>query len=339
MIRTFLIPLILLLLTSCKNSEEPISMTFVAYGDLPYKNNDYSLYESLIKNINASEPSLVIHVGDAHAENSCSDKNINLMLNYMNDFVAPLLYTPGDNDWTDCAKYADYNPVERLNYLRQTHYSAGVTLGAQPLPVSNQIETGYPENMRLVKDNIGFITVHVVGSYNNMITSDASRMMEFYSRNKANLAWLDESFKALNNTDAIVVALHASMFEKRLSLRKIVSDIKKNKRLLLSFKTYQRASVGVIQKLRSIFKVVDYKFALPFREIGESIKKNSLIFKKPVLLLHGDTHNHRTYQPFKKNYPYLHAIETYGSPDIKAIEIAIKPKSKNPFKVERVFNP
>ena len=51
-------------------------MAFVAYGDLPYKNIDYSLYESLIKNINATEPSLVIHIGDAHAEDSCSDKNI-----------------------------------------------------------------------------------------------------------------------------------------------------------------------------------------------------------------------------------------------------------------------
>ena len=111
------------------------------------------------------------------------------------------------------------------------------------------------------------------------------------------------------------------------------------RKLLLSFKTYQRASMGVIQILRSIFKVVDYKFALPFREIGESILKNSSDFNRPVLLLHGDTHNHRTYQPFKKKHPYFHAIENYGSPDIKAIEITIRPKSKHPFKVERVFNP
>ena len=339
MIRIFLITLILQLLTACKNNEEPISMAFVAYGDLPYKNIDYSLYESLIKNINATEPSLVIHIGDAHAEDSCSDKNIDRMRNYMNDFAAPVLYTPGDNDWTDCAKYADFTPVERLNYLRQIHYSSSVTLGARPLPVSNQNESGYPENMRFKKDNIGFITVHVVGSYNNMITSDSDRMKEFYSRNKANLAWLEESFKVLNSTDAIVVALHANMFEGTLSLRKIASDIKKNKKLLLSFKTYERVCIGVIQKLRSVFKVVDYKFALPYREIGKSIQKNSSDFQKPVLLLHGDTHIHRTYRPFKKNYPYLHAIETYGSPDIKAIEIIIQPKSKYPFKVERVFNP
>ena len=327
------------MLTSCKNNDESTSMAFIAYGDLPYKDNDYSLYESLIKNINASEPSLIIHIGDAHNEDSCSDKNIDRMRDYMNDFNAPVLYTPGDNDWTDCAKYSDFDPIERLNYLRQTHYSSSVTLGVQPLPVFDQNESGYPENIRFTKDNIGFITLHVVGSYNNMITSDSEKMKEFSARNKANLIWLKESFKILDNTDAIVVALHASMFERRLSLRKFASKIKKDKKLLLSFKTYRIISVGVIQKLRSIFKVLDYKFALPFRDIGESIQKNSSDFKKPVLLLHGDTHIHRKYQPFKKDYPYLHAIETYGSPDIKAIEITIRPKSKDPFKIERVFNP
>jgi len=339
MIRIIIIILAIQMLTSCKNNDEPISTAFIAYGDLLYKDNDYSLYESLIENINASEPSLIIHVGDAHNEDSCSNKNIDLMRNYMNDFDAPLLYTPGDNDWTDCAKYSDFDPVERLKYLRQTHYSSGTTLGARPLPVFDQNESGYPENIRFTKDNIGFITLHVVGSYNNRITSDSEKMKEFYARNKANLIWLEESFKILDNTDAIVVALHASMFERRLSLRKFASKIKKDKKLLLSFKTYEIISVGVIQKLREIFKILNYKFALPFREIGESILKNSSDFNRPVLLLHGDTHNHRTYQPFKKKHPYFHAIENYGSPDIKAIEITIRPKSKHPFKVERVFNP
>ena len=314
-------------------------MSFVAYGDLPDKIKDYPLFESLIKNINAAEPSLIIHTGDAHGEDLCGDKNKDLMRSYMNDFNAPVLYTPGDNDWTDCAKYSDFDPLERLNYLREAHYSSSITLGAQPLPVSNQNESGYPENMRLTKDNIGFITLHVVGSNNNMTTSDSEKMREYYKRNKANLIWLEESFKILNNTDAIVVTLHASMFERRMSIGKIIDDIKSGKISLLSFKTYKIISTGVIKKLRSIFKVLDYKFALPFREIGESIQNKSSIFKKPVLLLHGDTHVHRTYQPLKKNYPYLHAIETYGSPDMKAIEITIQPKSKHPFKVNKVFNP
>ena len=306
--RILLITLALVVLSSCK-PESP-NMTFVALGDAPYHTEGYPSLESLIKKVNTTKPSLIIHTGDTHGHYTCDNTTIDNLRRYMNDFVAPVLYTPGDNDWTDCAKYSDFDPVERLKYLRQSHYSSGSTLGARPLPVFDQNESGYPENIRFTKDNIGFITLHVVGSYNNMITSDSEKMKEFYARNKANLIWLEESFKILDNTDAIVVALHASMFERRLSLRKFASKIKKDKKLFLSFKTYEIISVGVIQKLREIFKILNYKFALPFREIGELILKNSSDFNRPVLLLHGDTHNYRTYKPFKKKYPYFHAIET-----------------------------
>ena len=81
----------------------------------------------------------------------------------------------------------------------------------------NQKKVGFPENMRFMKDNIGFITVHVVGSKNNLNTSDLDSMKEFYDRNKANLTWLDESFVALKKADAIVVALHSNMFVRKFN--------------------------------------------------------------------------------------------------------------------------
>jgi len=146
------------------------------------------------------------------------------------------------------------------------------------------------------------------------------------------LLWLKDSFREFNDTDAIVVTLHANMFEsQKLPLRMLAHKVYKDKKLLLKLETYEAL-------YRTFFLNSDYKFKLPYRDIGRSIQKLSSDFKKPVLLLHGDTHFHRITRPLK-NFPYLHVIETFGSPNIKAIEIAIRPKSKNPFKVERIINP
>jgi len=160
MMRLIILILIFQILSACSNSDKPISTVFIALGDMPSGEKDYLLYEALIKNINSIKPSLVIHTGDATHTGTCSNKTIDHGYNYMNSFDAPVLFTLGDNDWTDCPKNS-YNSIERLNYYRQTHFNSNITLGAKPLKVFNQNESGYPENMRLLKDNIGFVTVHV----------------------------------------------------------------------------------------------------------------------------------------------------------------------------------
>ena len=310
--RILLITLTLIVLSSCK--PETPSISFVAFGDAPYHTEGYPSLESLIKKVNTAEPSLIIHTGDTHGHYTCDNATMDNLRSYMNDFKAPVLYTPGDNEWTDCksTKVGTFEPLERLNYLRQTHFKNGKTLGSLPEKVINQNKDGYPENARLIKNNIGFITLHVVGSNNNFIQSDIKAMKEFFARNKANLAWLNESFAELEEADAIVVALHADMFE----------------RIDASF---------------LLIKSTTFKFRgnplSPFRDIGMALGKYSSKFKKPVLLLHGDSHIHEIYQPFKKSHPYLHAIEVYGHPHLAAIEIAVRPKSKQPFQVNRVFSP
>ena len=331
MMRLIVLILMLQLLSSCNKSDKPISTAFIALGDMPYDEKNYLLYEALIKDINLIKPSLVIHTGDNTHPGDCTNKTIDHGYNYMNNFDAPVLFTLGDNDWLDCPKN-DYNSIERLNYYRQTYFNSHSTLGARPLKVSNQNESGYPENMSLIKDNIGFVTLHVVRTIKQIIPLDPEFREEFDSRNEANLAWLKHSFREFNDTDAIVVTLHANMFEsQKLPLRMLAHKIYKDKKLLLSYETYKTL-------FRTLFGNSDYKFKLPYRDIGRSIQKLSSDFKKPVLLLYGDTHFHRTEPPLK-NFPYLYVIETFGSPNIKAIEIAIRPKSENPFKVKQIINP
>jgi hypothetical protein len=164
-----------------------------------------------------------------------------------------------------------------------------------------------------------------------MIPLDPDRKKEYDARKEANLSWLEQSFKELDSLDAIVVVLHANILEKQnIPLKMLAHKIIKNKELLFNFENYKLA-------YKSLFIDSDYEFRLPYRDIGKLIQKLSLEFKKPVLLLHGDTHFHRITPPLKK-FPNLHIIETFGSPDYKAIEIIVQPKSKNPFKVHRIFN-
>jgi hypothetical protein len=77
----------------------------------------------------------------------------------------------------------------------------------------------------------------------------------------------------------------------------------------------------------------------PFRDIGVTLGQQSSKLEKPVLLLYGDSHEHLTFQPFPKFRPYLHAIEVFGYPDIKAIEISVDPSARKPFRVTRIFAP
>ena len=56
-------------------------------------------------------------------------------------FADPLVYTPGDNEWTDCHRTSNggYTPTERLDVIRTTFFpQPGLTLGKQRRPVDAQ---------------------------------------------------------------------------------------------------------------------------------------------------------------------------------------------------------
>ena len=287
--------------------QSPPTMRFIALGDAPYgdpKEVDPP-YRSLIQNINQMAPPLVIHVGDTLGGVRCDNALIDKLRGFMDDFDAPLLYTPGDNEWTDCHRdnAGSFDPLERLSYLRSTYFQTGKTLGTDARTVETQSSQGYPENARLMMNNIGFITAHVVGSNNNFNPRDLDAVKEFMDRDRANIAWLNESFDAFADAEAIVVALHADMF--------------------VPTSGFQNG----------------WWASSPFRGIGVTLGKRSSALKKPVLLLYGDSHQHKAFQPFPEHRPYLHAIEVYGHPGIKAIEIAIRPDARTPFEVSKVLNP
>ena len=129
------------------------SFRFVALGDVPYGKPDVvsGPYRSLIAIINQKAPAFTVHLGDIkNGSSPCSDGALLEQLKLLNTFEGGLLYTPGDNEWTDChrEKAGGYDPLERLAFLRKTFFrNASRSLGGTPMVIESQAMAmnGYPD--------------------------------------------------------------------------------------------------------------------------------------------------------------------------------------------------
>src|SRR5262249_10453777 len=137
--------------------------------------------------------SLVLHVGDIHSGSMpCTGAGLlprpagsNPIWNYgvfglFQQFDAPLVYTPGDNEWTDCHKAKQLNsggPLKELAAVRALFFpEPGYTLGGQKKRVSSQAEVDDPahpddaqfvENVMWKQAQVIFVTLNVPGSNND----------------------------------------------------------------------------------------------------------------------------------------------------------------------------
>jgi len=95
--------------------------TYAVIGDMPYGKGKLDSMPQLIALINADPAvQLVIHVGDIKAGSSsnCNDAYFATIKGLFDTFEDPLVYTIGDNEWTDCHVFSKnnglYTPTERL---------------------------------------------------------------------------------------------------------------------------------------------------------------------------------------------------------------------------------
>jgi len=288
--------------------------SFAVLGDMPYgpPETSHALFSSLIEAINAARPALVIHVGDTKSGGSpCSDAALAEQLAFLNSFEALVLYTPGDNEWTDChaPRAGGHDPRERLAHIRATYFATpDQSLGARPIPVESQSALGYPENVRLMMHDIAFITAHVVGSNNGFEAQNLATAEEYFARDAANRDWLAEGFAVAQAAEAraMVLAIHGDMFE--------------------------------------------FDFGLPwnaegflrhsgFARFANVLTEEANRFGRPVLLIFGDSHMFRMFQPFPATAPGIIALETFGAENMHAVRVQVTPEAPYPFTIQPLFNP
>ena len=203
------------------------SLSFGIIGDVPYGSAEIAAFPSYIDDLNAHrELSFVGHLGDIKNGSSvCSDEYFARIRANFDTFRVPLVYTPGDNEWTDCHRVNNgaYNPLERLAAVRKTFFPRpGITLGT-PMRVDSQAHDGYPENVDFRKNDISFTAVNIPGSDNSLLpwsglgqaTATAEQSAEVQARTQADIRQLTDTFRdARQHHDrAVVVMTQADMFD------------------------------------------------------------------------------------------------------------------------------
>lgn len=208
--------------------DKPSSVSFAVIGDVPYGAAQIAAFPGWVDRIN-QQPGLdlAFHVGDIkNGSSPCTDDYNAMIRGQFDRFEMPLLYTPGDNEWTDCHRPAAgaYHPLERLQAVRAAFYgTAGLSLGAQPIEVDSQADLGFPENQSLRTRGIEMATLHVVGSNNDRApwtgigyaTPTEEQLAEESARMAAAIDLVQDTFARARQTNARAVALfqQADMFD------------------------------------------------------------------------------------------------------------------------------
>lgn len=291
------------LLTGALPAVAEPEVRFAALGDTPYlMPRDDALFARLIERINEQRPAFSIHVGDIKAGSSpCTDAAFLNVRDHFTHFDAPLFYTPGDNEWTDChrAKAGEYDPHERLERIREIFFSEPVSFGRTRRNYLSQSNAGHEpamvENALWTEGNVVFATAHVVGSSNGRKRKVGPKKL-FETRDEANIRWLDHAFAQAitDKAPALVIAIHANP----------------------EFEPGDRGDRGFVRTL-------------------DALVRGARAYGGPVLLIHGDTHRFRTDRPLRdrndNRVDNVWRLEVPGAPDVGAVMVTIDPSATPPF--------
>lgn len=289
------------------------------WGDLPYSAAQAAGVTYLIADMNAQDLAFTVHDGDLKAGGSvCSDDVYTNALGYFNALKAPAMFTPGDNDWTDCDRPSagGYNSLERLNYERGLFFGTPFSLGQKR--VRQQVQAApYVENRRWSAGRVVFATLNVQGSCNNLCDV-APDVVEYAARNAANIAWLRETFAQAKARGAAAVML------------------------------ISQANVGWDAADPTRAPLRDPKTLVQtdgqpdgFQEFLEALRAEVVGFKKPVAYVHGDSHYFRIDKPFLdatgKRLENFTRVETFGNNqgngtnDVNWLKVLVDPRSREVF--------
>jgi hypothetical protein len=255
--------------------------TFAVIGDIPYGPAQIANFPKVVQQINADpKVRLVSHLGDIKDGSSqCTDEYFGQVKKEFDNFTDPLVYTIGDNEWTDCHRVNNggYNPLERLAKIRSTFFpEPGQTLGKHSAKVDSQAAQGIPEDVRFSRADVAFAAVHVVGSNNSLApwTGKTAPTPE-------------QTAEVLGRTAAVIQEIRDTFAQAR--------------------KDHNRAVVLLTQADMFDPTVANPSYAdyFAFQPIVQAIAQESAAFRGPVYLFNGDSHVYNSDQPLAAGSKWL----------------------------------
>ena len=323
----FLAAALLALSVTCAQAQ---TFSFGLWGDMPYqKAGDEPKIPALIKSINQSNIVFSIYDGDIKdGSSNCTNDLYASALTMFGQLKKPVVYVPGDNEWTDCHRLnnGSYDALERLAYLRKTMFPTASSLGRRQMPLMHQGQPGekFVENTRFSHRGIMFATLNMPGSNNNKILDekecsnksarttaqcDASNA-EYLERDAANVSWMQEAFKA--------------------------AKAQKARGLVLVF----QADPGFdLPETEDKDESQAPRFS-GYRYFLNSVVAETEQFPGQVLLVHGDTHFFKIDKPLyspTRLLANLTRLQTFGSPLIHWVRVTVEPKNANVFTIQPVI--
>jgi hypothetical protein len=293
-------------------------VTMAVYGDAPYGTSptdtaQFAATPAFIDSVNA-DPDVrsVVHLGDIHSgKQYCTRSYDESIAALWTRFADPLVYTPGDNEWTDCHKkaegggsydpatgqiiyvtdpgtgapvdYASGNPLANLQLIRSIFFAhPGHALGGGQLRVLSQAQVPdpahpgdqqYVENVMWLTHGTLFVTINVPGGSNN----DAD-------------PWYGPPTQTLPQSAEAAARTSADL-----------------RWLDLAFTIARYTGVGSVAVAEQA-DLWDLDGNTPahltnYEPIVSSLATHTTQFARPVLLLEGDSHIYRSDNPLQQGAP------------------------------------
>jgi hypothetical protein len=301
------------------------------WGDLPYSSFQTTVgLPNLFADMNDSNLEFTVHDGDLKqgSGSPCDDALYTRALGWFNSLERAAMFTPGDNDWTDCdrASNGGFNSRERLDHERQVFFSTPMSLGQHPISQDVQSSpsclgftgpTPCVENRRWTLKGVTYVTVNIPGSCNNRCDT-APDEAEYQARNAADIAWLHDSFRAAKEDGSAAVMIVAQA----------------NPGFDVADPT--RAPLRDPKTLVETDGQPD-----GFHDFLSALRDEVIAFRKPVAFVHGDSHYFRLDKPFLnaagQRLETFTRVETFGdnaatgNNDVQWVKVLVDPHSRDVF--------
>jgi hypothetical protein len=314
------------------------------WGDLPYSSLQASVgVPNLIADMNTQKLAFSVHDGDLKqgSGSPCDDALYIISLGYFNSLQSPAIFTPGDNDWTDCDRSSNggFSSLERLSHERQVFFSTPYTLGQRTFLMEVQstpkclgedknhtrFMEACVENRRWTYGRVTYATLNVQGSCNNLCDTNPDPD-EYTVRNAADIAWLKETFSVANDRGSAAIMLISQGdpgFDKSDPTRSPLRDP---------------------QTLAETDGAPD-----GFQSFLLALRDQVIAFWKPVAYVHGDSHYFRVDRPMQdsqgRRLENFSRVETFGdnqangTNDVNWLKVQVDPTSREVFSYQAQIVP
>lgn len=188
--------------------------TFAVIANTMQSTADEAPTQRLIEAISRErELAFIVYDGNLKgAKEACRDALYERRHTLLETSRPALFFIPGQHDWADCgtAEAGGFDPVERLDLLRQTLFADSTSMGQNPIALTRESEVSrfhpYRENVRWLAGDTVFVGLNAPGSNNHYLTA-GGRNGEFEDRVIANAFWLEHAGEYAKRRDARAIVV------------------------------------------------------------------------------------------------------------------------------------